>query len=206
MMQREIGSFKNNSIAFNIIEDDPAMKSYLALAYCIAGIKVGPKIKHPSIDQAVRALGLKGNLSKNKINVDKRIEIPKCITKKGTKKVKRVGRKVIATNVKTNEIITYNNTGEAYKALGMEKNNLATYMKNGTAVNGTWLVRFEGEEQKIKPRQNKRCLVTNINTGEEKEFKTIKDAAKFLGKKSDTISKLAKACKITREGWEIKLL
>ena len=45
MINIENSAKLNNSISYNVINDDLVAKNYLALAYCIAGIKLKNKRK-----------------------------------------------------------------------------------------------------------------------------------------------------------------
>ena len=45
MINIENSAKLNNSISYNVINDDLVAKNYLALAYCIAGIKLKNKSK-----------------------------------------------------------------------------------------------------------------------------------------------------------------
>ncbi len=197
MMQREIGSFKNNSIAFNIIEDDPTMKSYLALAYCIAGVKIkGNKRKYPEISTTCRALGLLENTKKEKCRPKNKVAI--------VKKEKK-GEPIIVTNTVTGEEVKYDVASDVVKAIGIPTKNVHNYIHQGTRFKGIYQLRYAGmAPHVIKPSKSKKVKCTNEKTGEVVTFNRMKDAAKYLGYRQDHITYLARECKVSRQGWRVE--
>ena len=107
MIKRE-ENILNNSIAYNVINDNLVAKNYLALAYCIVGIKLDKKRYYPTINGSCRAFELLEN--SNKSNVKENSNKITNIEIKPREYKKRSDTKVIVTNTLTDEETVYSST------------------------------------------------------------------------------------------------
>ena len=201
MINIENSAKLNNSISYNVINDDLVAKNYLAFAYCIAGIKSKNKRIYAGITTTCRAFGLLENSNKSSI---KEAESDLSLEDyKGYKK--RSDMKVIVTNTVTNEDITYNSSKEAIGKLGIQSNRIYNYIYNGTRYKGIYLIRYEDMPgHKLKPTRQKKVKCTNEKTGEVIIKDSMKEAAKQLGIRQDQMTYLAREGKKTKAGWRIE--
>ena len=104
MIKRE-ENILNNSIAYNVFNDNLVAKNYLALAYCIVGIEFNKKRYYPTINGSCRAFELLEN--SNKSNVKENSNEITNIEIKPREYNKRSDTKVIVTNTLTDEETVY---------------------------------------------------------------------------------------------------
>ena len=201
MINIENGAKLNNSISYNVINDDLVAKNYLALAYCIAGIKSKNKRIYAGITTTCRAFGLLENSNKSSVketNSNLNLE-----DYKGYKK--RSDMRVIVTDTVTNEDIIYNSSKEAIEQLGIQSNRIHNYIYNGTRYKGIYLIRYEDmPEHKLKPTREKKVKCINEKTGEVIIKDSMKEAAKYLGIRQDHMTYLAREGKRTKAGWRVE--
>ena len=193
MIKRE-ENILNNSIAYNVFNDNLVAKNYLALAYCIVGIKLDKKRYYPTINGSCRAFELLEN--SNEIT---------NIEMKPREYKKRADTKVIVTNTLTDEETVYSSTKEVSKALGLQHNRIYNYIYAGTRYKNIYQIRFEDmEKHKLKPLRQKRVKLINKITNEVIIKDSMKEAAKFLNCSQDYITYLAKTKKSRRDGWTVE--
>lgn len=201
MIKRE-ENILNNSIAYNVFNDNLVAKNYLALAYCVVGIEFNKKRYYPTITETCRAFELLENSNKSNVkenNNEVNIEI------KPREYKKRADTKVIVTNTLTDEDTVYSSTKEASKALGLQHNRIYNYIYAGTRYKNIYQIRFEYmEKHKLKPLRQKRVKLINKITNEVIIKDSMKEAAKFLNCSQDYITVLAKTKKSRRDGWVVE--
>ena len=192
----------NNSIAYNVFNDNLVAKNYLALAYCIVGIKLDKKRYYPTINGSCRAFELLENSNKSNVkenNNEVNIEM------KPREYKKRADTKVIVTNTLTDEDTVYSSTKEASKALGLQHNRIYNYIYAGTRYKNIYQIRFEDmQKHKLKPLRQKRVKLINKITNEVIIKDSMKEAANFLNCSQDYITYLAKTKKTRRDGWVVE--
>ena len=200
MIKRE-ENISSNSIAYNVINDDLVAKNYLALAYCIAGIKSKNKRIYAGITTTCRAFGLLENSNKSSVKeTNSKLSLEDY---KGYKK--RSDMRVIVTDTVTNEDIIYNSSKEAIEQLGIQSNRIHNYIYNGTRFKGIYLIRYEDmPAHKLKPTREKKVKCINEKTGEVIIKDSMKDAAKYLGIRQDHMTYLAREGKKTKTGWRVE--
>ena len=202
MIKRE-ENILNNSIAYNVFNDNLVAKNYLALAYCVVGIEFNKKRYYPTITGACRAFELLEN--SNKSNVKENSNEITNIEMKPREYNKRADTKVIVTNTLTDEETVYNSTKEATKALGLQYNRIYNYIYAGTRYKNIYQMRFEDmEKHDLKPTRQKKVKCTNEKTGEVIIKDSMKEAAKQLGIRQDQMTYLARKGKKTKAGWRIE--
>ena len=193
MIKRE-ENILNNSIAYNVFNDNLVAKNYLALAYCVVGIEFNKKRYYPTITGACRAFELLEN--SNKIT---------NIEMKPREYKKRADTKVIVTNTLTDEETVYSSTKEVSKVLGLQHNRIYNYIYAGTRYKNIYQIRFEDmQKHKLKPLRQKRVKLINKITNEVIIKDSMKEAAKFLNCSQDYITYLAKTKKARRDGWTVE--
>ncbi|MBP3929928.1 MAG: hypothetical protein J6D47_10250 [Peptostreptococcaceae bacterium] len=201
MIKRE-ENILNNSIAYNVFNDNLVAKNYLALAYCVVGIEFNKKRYYPTITETCRAFELLENSNKSNVkenNNEVNIEI------KPREYKKRADTKVIVTNTLTDEDTVYSSTKEVSKALGLQHNRIYNYIYAGTRYKNIYQIRFEDmEKHKLKPLRQKRVKLINKITNEVIIKDSMKEAAKFLNCSQDYITYLAKKKKARRDGWTVE--
>ena len=201
MINIENSAKLNNSISYNVINDDLVAKNYLALAYCIAGIKSKNKRIYAGITTTCRAFGLLENSNKSSVketNSNLNLE-----NYKGYKR--RSDTKVIVTDTVTNEDIIYNSSKEAIEQLGIQSNRIHNYIYNGTRYKGIYLIRYEDmPAHKLKPTREKKVKCINEKTREVIIKNSMKEAAKYLGIREDHMTYLAREGKKTKAGWRVE--
>jgi len=201
MIKRE-ENILNNSMAYNVFNDNLVAKNYLALAYCVVGIEFNKKRYYPTITETCRAFELLENSNKSNVkenNNEVNIEI------KPREYKKRADTKVIVTNTLTDEETVYSSTKEASKALGLQHNRIYNYIYAGTRYKNIYQIRFEDmEKHKLKPLRQKRVKLINKTTNEVIIKDSMKEAAKFLNCSQDYITYLAKTKKSRRDGWTVE--
>ena len=201
MINIEDSAKLNNSISYNVINVDLVAKNYLALAYCIAGIKSKNKRIYPGITTTCRAFGLLENSNKSSVKeTNNNLSLEDY---KGYKK--RSDMKVIVTNTVTNEDIIYNSSKEAIEKLGIQSNRIYNYIYNGTRYKGIYLIRYEDmPAHKLKPAREKKVKCINEKTGEVIIKDSMKEAANYLGIRQDHMTYLAREGKKTKTGWRVE--
>ena len=201
MINIENSAKLNNSISYNVINDDLVAKNYLAFAYCIAGIKSKNKRIYAGITTTCRAFGLLENSNKSSVKeTNNNLNLEDY---KGYKK--RSDMRIIVTDTVTNEDITYNSSKEAIEKLGIQSNRIYNYIYNGTRYKGIYLIRYEDMPgHKLKPTRQKKVKCTNEKTGEVIIKDSMKEAAKQLGIRQDQMTYLARKGKKTKAGWRIE--
>ena len=201
MINIENGAKLNNSISYNVINDDLVAKNYLALAYCIAGIKSKNKRIYAGITTTCRAFGLLENSNKSSVKeTNNNLNLEDY---KGYKK--RSDMRIIVTDTVTNEDIIYNSSKEAIEQLGIQSNRIHNYIYNGTRYKGIYLIRYEDmPAHKLKPTREKKVKCINEKTGEVIIKDSMKDAAKYLGIRQDHMTYLAREGKRTKAGWRVE--
>ena len=201
MIKRE-ENILNNSMAYNVFNDNLVAKNYLALAYCVVGIEFNKKRYYPTITETCRAFELLENSNKSNVkenNNEVNIEI------KPREYKKRADTKVIVTNTLTDEETVYSSTKEVSKALGLQHNRIYNYIYAGTRYKNIYQIRFEDmEKHKLKPLRQKRVKLINKITNEVIIKDSMKEAAKFLNCSQDYITYLAKTKKSRRDGWTVE--
>jgi hypothetical protein len=201
MIKRE-ENILNNSMAYNVFNDNLVAKNYLALAYCVVGIEFNKKRYYPTITETCRAFELLENSNKSNVkenNNEVNIEI------KPREYKKRADTKVIVTNTLTDEDTVYSSTKEASKALGLQHNRIYNYIYAGTRYKNIYQIRFEDmQKHKLKPLRQKRVKLINKITNEVIIKDSMKEAAKFLNCSQDYITYLAKKKKARRDGWTVE--
>ena len=203
MIKRE-ENISNNSIAYNVINDNLVAKNYLALAYCIVGIKLDKKRYYPTINGSCRAFELLENSNKSNSEIENSNEITN-IEMKPREYNKRSDTKVIVTNTLTDEETVYSSTKEVSKALGLQHNRIYNYIYAGTRYKNIYQIRFEDmQKHKLKPLRQKRVKLINKITNEVIIKDSMKEAAKFLNCSQDYITYLAKTKKSRRDGWTVE--
>ena len=201
MINIENGAKLNNSISYNVINDDLVAKNYLALAYCIAGIKLKNKRIYAGITTTCRAFGLLENSNKSSVKeTNSNLSLEDY---KGYKK--RSDMRVIVTDTVTNEDIIYSSSKEAIEQLGIQSNRIHNYIYNGTRFKGIYLIRYEDmPAHKLKPTREKKVKCINEKTGEVIIKDSMKEAAKYLGIRQDHMTYLAREGKKTKTGWRVE--
>lgn len=191
----------NNSISYNVINDDLVAKNYLALAYCIAGIKSKNKRIYAGITTTCRAFGLLENSNKSSVKeTESNLNLEDY---KGYKK--RSDMKVIVTNTVTNEDIIYSSSKEAIEKLEIQSNRIYNYIYNGTRYKGIYLIRYEDmPAHEVKPTRQKKVKCINEKTGEVIIKDSMKEAANYLGIRQDHMTYLAREGKKTKAGWRVE--
>ena len=201
MIKRE-ENILNNSMAYNVFNDNLVAKNYLALAYCVVGIEFNKKRYYPTITETCRAFELLENSNKSNVkenNNEVNIEM------KPREYKKRADTKVIVTNTLTDEDTVYSSTKEVSKALGLQHNRIYNYIYAGTRYKNIYQIRFEDmEKHKLKPLRQKRVKLINKITNEVIIKDSMKEAAKFLNCSQDYITYLAKKKKARRDGWTVE--
>ena len=201
IINRDIKSKLNNSISYNPLNDNVVAKNYLALAYCIVGIKLNKKIYYPTINGSCRAFELLDNSNKSNIENSNNSNIEM----KPREYNKRADTKVIVTNTLTDEETVYNSAKEATKALGLQYNRIYNYIYAGTRYKKIYHIRFEDmQKHTLKPSRQKRVKLINKITNEVIIKDSMKEAAKFLNCSQDYITYLAKTKKARRDGWVVE--
>ena len=200
MIKRE-ENISSNSIAYNVINDDLVAKNYLALAYCIAGIKSKNKRIYAGITTTCRAFGLLENSNKSSVKeTNSKLSLEDY---KGYKK--RSDMRVIVTDTVTNEDIIYNSSKEAIEQLGIQSNRIHNYIYNGTRYKGIYLIRYEDmPAHEVKPTRQKKVKCINEKTGEVIIKDSMKEAANYLGIRQDHMTYLAREGKRTKAGWRVE--
>ena len=202
MIKRE-ENILNNSIAYNVFNDNLVAKNYLALAYCVVGIEFNKKRYYPTITGACRAFELLENSDRSNIKENSN-EITNIEIKPREYK-KRSDTKVIVTNTLTGEDIVYNSSKEVAKILGVQHNRIYNYIYAGTRYKNIYQMRFEDmEKHDLKPTRQKKVKCTNEKTGEVIIKDSMKEAAKHLGIRQDQMTYLAREGKKTKAGWRIE--
>ena len=201
MINIEDSTKLNNSISYNVINDDLVAKNYLALAYCIAGIKSKNKRIYAGITTTCRAFGLLENSNKSSVKeTNNNLSLEDY---KGYKK--RSDMKVIVTNTVTNEYIIYSSSKEAIEKLGIQSNRIYNYIYNGTRYKGIYLIRYEDmPAHEVKPTRQKKVKCINEKTGEVIIKNSMKEAANYLGIRQDHMTYLAREGKKTKAGWRVE--
>ena len=201
MINIENSAKLNNSIAYNVINDNLVAKNYLALAYCIAGVKLKNKRIYTGITTTCRAFGLLENSNKSSVKeTDSNLNLEDY---KGYKK--RSDMRVIVTDTVTNEDIIYSSSKEAIEQLGIQSNRIHNYIYNGTRYKGIYLIRYEDmPAHKLKPTREKKVKCINEKTGEVIIKNSMKEAAKYLGIRQDHMTYLAREGKKTKAGWRVE--
>ena len=201
MINIENSAKLNNSISYNVINDDLVAKNYLALAYCIAGIKSKNKRIYTGITTTCRAFGLLENSNKSSVKeTESNLNLEDY---KGYKK--RSDMRVIVTDTVTNEDIIYSSSKEAIEQLGIQSNRIHNYIYNGTRYKGIYLIRYEDmPAHKLKPTREKKVKCINEKTGEVIIKDSMKEAANYLGIRQDHMTYLAREGKKTKAGWRVE--
>ena len=201
MINIENGAKLNNSISYNVINDDLVAKNYLALAYCIAGIKLKNKRIYAGITTTCRAFGLLENSNKSSVKeTESNLNLEDY---KGYKK--RSDMRVIVTDTVTNEDIIYSSSKEAIEQLGIQSNRIHNYIYNGTRYKGIYLIRYEDmPAHEVKPTRQKKVKCINEKTGEVIIKDSMKEAANYLGIRQDHMTYLAREGKKTKAGWRVE--
>ena len=201
MINIENGAKLNNSISYNVINDDLVAKNYLALAYCIAGIKSKNKRIYAGITTTCRAFGLLENSNKSSVKeTNNNLNLEDY---KGYKK--RSDMRIIVTDTVTNEDIIYNSSKEAIEQLGIQSNRIHNYIYNGTRYKGIYLIRYEDmPAHEVKPTRQKKVKCINEKTGEVIIKDSMKEAANYLGIRQDHMTYLAREGKRTKAGWRVE--
>ena len=201
MINIENGAKLNNSISYNVINDDLVAKNYLALAYCIAGVKLKNKRIYTGITTTCRAFGLLENSNKSSVKeTESNLNLEDY---KGYKK--RSDMRVIVTDTVTNEDIIYSSSKEAIEQLGIQSNRIHNYIYNGTRFKGIYLIRYEDmPAHKLKPTREKKVKCINEKTGEVIIKNSMKEAANYLGIRQDHMTYLAREGKKTKAGWRVE--
>ena len=203
MIKRE-ENILNNSIEYNVFNDNLVAKNYLALAYCVVGIEFNKKRYYPTINGVCRAFELLENSNKSNSEIENSNEITN-IEMKPREYNKRSDTKVIVTNTLTDEETVYSSTKEASKALGLQHNRIYNYIYAGTRYKNIYQIRFEDmQKHKLKPLRQKRVKLINKITNEVIIKDSMKEAAKFLNCSQDYITYLAKTKKSRRDGWTVE--
>lgn len=109
-----------NSISFNPEKDDLTMRNYIALTKCIVGIKTENGFKYPNVSDSCKAYGLY-DLNREK----------------------RVGRTIVAANMKTNEIIEFEKIKDVSEFLDYKICTLRTYIDTPKRANKIWKLTYK---------------------------------------------------------------
>lgn len=201
MINIENSAKLNNSISYNVINYDLVAKNYLALAYCIAGVKLKNKRIYTGITTTCRAFGLLENSNKSSVKeTESNLNLEDY---KGYKK--RSDMRVIVTDTVTNEDIIYSSSKEAIEKLGIQSNRIHNYIYNGTRYKGIYLIRYEDmPAHEVKPTRQKKVKCINEKTGEVIIKDSMKEAANYLGIRQDHMTYLAREGKKTKAGWRVE--
>ncbi len=169
----ERGYRLGNTLGPNVLTDDKTALNYYALAKCIVGIEYEGKIKHPSIKQAVSAF----KLSEQKTNTE---ETEIVSRKRYNKRLK-----FIVENLMTGEKTLCNGVKEVADRTGMTVTHVSSYARKEVVYQKTFKI-YKVNENKIA--SNSRYMqITNIESGQVREFESLKETANFLGKATSTI-------------------
>lgn len=114
----EINSNLNNSLTHNPLYDDPTLKNYIALYYCIVGVEDKYGKRH--FVEPGKALGA--------LELGERRERP---YKKRTKPKKGIytEKEILVTNIKTGECKKYNGSREIAKDFEINMTSIGNYIR-----------------------------------------------------------------------------
>lgn len=169
----ERGYSLGNTLGPNVLTDDKTALGYYALAKCIVGVEYEGEIKYPSIKQTVSAF----KLSEQKTNTE---ETEVLNRKRYNKRLK-----FIIENIMTGEKILCNGVKEVADKTGMTDTHVSSYARKEVVYQKTWKI-YKVNENKIA--SNSRYMqITNIESGQVREFESLKETANFLGKATSTI-------------------
>ncbi|HSQ89517.1 NUMOD1 domain-containing DNA-binding protein [Romboutsia sp.] len=206
MLKREVCSLKN-SLGPNILTDDKTALNYLALCKCITGVEHEGKIKHPSISQACSAYKLfhtydatiDGKIGKRTLDDDEDITMKKVEIKKRYNS----RLKFIVENIITGEKTECNGIGGVVDLIKIKDTYVSSYANHGRKYKGIY--KIYKAENTARGTNSRAMKITNVETGETKEFESVKATAKFLGKATSTIKHHSERGSST-SGWEIEYL
>ncbi|CEH34748.1 hypothetical protein [Romboutsia lituseburensis] len=164
----------NKSIGPNMLTDDPIMKNYIALAKCIGGVVIDGEIKYPSISQACSAYKLYDSSQQ----ITESGEVKETTTTKAIFKIE---------NVTTGEVVEVKGGKAVCDLIGIKRGSISYYTNKGFKYKGTYLISRIDKYKNLRASRMRRIKITNIENGDIKEFKTIKDAAEYLERAEATL-------------------
>ena len=198
-------SNKNNSIAFNPINDDLTYKGYAALACCIwgdivNGIEIKPKDTIGKEELIKKAYGLtKDDLVESK----KKIKNKKS---KPHKSFKYINIRLIDIN-NGKVVKRFNNIPEASKFLGLASKGISSYILKGYIRDKKYKIEADLNPDYVKGAHARTSVrVINIKTGFSKECETVKEATEISGLSGPTIYLYARDKIVSRNGWKFEYI
>lgn len=126
------------TIGPNDLEDDPVMRSYLAMAYCIAGVKVENKRYYLSPDKLATVFQTKERPDNDRVNVDKKIVVTEEVKK--TRNTKRQGRRCKAINIITGEEKVFDRLQDAAEHIDRKSAYMTKMIKNDIVTKEGWKI------------------------------------------------------------------
>lgn len=177
----------NPIIAAEGITEDKTFSNYLALYYCIKGLVVDGEVIYPKINNALSAFDLRNDSTEGR----------EVVKQKPPTRV-NLRAKFLLEDTITDEKIECNKL-EIHEITGIQINNIATYISNKKKYKGRWKIyRLNSETG------NARYIkLTNLETNEVREIKSVRETAKLFGVSESTISKILKNG-IDYEGYKIE--
>lgn len=196
-------SNKNNSIAFNPIEDDLTYRGYAALACCIwgdviNGIEIKPEDTIGKEERIKKAYGLiKDDLVENKKKIKK---------KKSCKSFKYINIRIIDIN-NGKVVKRFNNISEASKFLGLAGKGIITYILKGYTRNKKYKIEADLNPNYVRGAHARTSVrVINVKTGFSKECETVKEATEITGLSGPTIYVNARDKRVSKDGWKFEYI
>lgn len=197
---------KNNNSLGPSLEDDKTYNNYLALARAICGIEVDGKTKFPSIGQCCSAYSLYDK-EESKTNLD---NIRKIRTDKPERRGTYTEKPLATVDIETEEVKVYENGRELAKAIGIATNTLSQTIKKEICYNKKYLIckcddnpQLLLERWRKKTNKNKTKIAFNVNTKEQKSFKTNREIGKYINVSEAHCTYMIKNKITSRTGWQI---
>ena len=196
-------SNKNNSIAFNPINDDLTYRGYAALACCIwgdivNGIEIKPEDTIGKEDLIKRAFGLTRDYSKRNIPQKKR--------SKSHKNFKYINLRIIDVN-NGKVVKRFNNVSEASEFLKITDNRVNVYISTGYIRDKKYKIEADLNPNYVQGAHARTSVrVINVKTKFKKECETVKEATEITGLSGPTIYVYARDKVISKKGWKFEYI
>lgn len=166
----------NPIIAAEGITEDKTFSNYLALYYCIKGLVVDGEVRYPSINNALSAFDLKNDSTEERGPIEYRQSTNVNLRSR-----------FLVEDITTGEKIECNKL-ELAEITGMQIAMICKY----TIENRIYKNRWKIYRLNLETGNTKYIKLTNLETKEVREIKSIRETAKLFGVSESTISNVLK--------------
>ncbi|MEG2276113.1 MAG: hypothetical protein RSC09_06405 [Clostridia bacterium] len=181
-----------NSRTFNLVNDNPTARNYLALAYCILGKQIGQIIKHPSTHNICATF----DLYDEKANV-------RVVQKKSAKAIDY--GKIIIKDLETDLISEYENIEIVARELNSDIKAIKQAIRSKHVFRKRYRIASKNKpDLEVHKSKNNPVMITNIITGQKLIKKSSVEAAKHFLITPPQVSYLLKYNKIFKNEWKIE--